>query len=229
MSLFKEFAWQETAVPTEFKSYRDITPEGREVWVGGDPRGCEQFNHLQGDNTFGYKGTCGLVSCEDILNQFGQRVTEDEIVAYARKNDLCEHSRWLELTAPDMCGGTTPEWQAQILRDYGVPARVEYHGSLAQLADDVAQNRGVIIEANAGVLWDEPNAYDDGAANHAVVVTGVARDVDTQAIVGFYINDSAPPASGRLVSVETLQEAWLQARGPYGGGCCVVTETGRPA
>lgn len=229
MSLFKEFAWQETPAPAELNYYRDLTPEGREVWVEGDPRECEQFNHLQGDNTFGYKGTCGLVSCEDILNQFEQQVTEDDIVAYARKNDLCEHSRWLELLAPEECGGTTPEWQAQILRDYGVAAQVDYGCSLARLADYAAQNRGVIIEANAGILWNEPNAYDDGAANHAVVVTGVARDSNTRAIVGFYINDSAPPASGRLVSVETLQAAWLEARGPYGGGCCVVTDAGRPA
>jgi hypothetical protein len=84
----------------------------------------------------------------------------------------------------------------------------------------VSDGHGVMLEVNAGVLWNDPNYYDHGAANHAISVIGVARDPDTGDVLGMYINDSGTGDSGRFVDVATLKSAWEQA-----GGEAVVVES----
>jgi hypothetical protein len=183
----------------------------------GDVDQFKDFNHHQGANP-DFQGTCGLVSCEDILKQFGQTdVTEEEIVEFAVENDLCDVSR-----DKYKSGGTSVFNQRDILQLHDIPAHVEVMNNFEGLASYVEQGRGVIIEVNAGVLWDEPSAYDFGNANHAICVTGYARNAETGNIEGFYINDSGrgyAADSGRFVSCDTLQEAFLDA-----GGMSVVTD-----
>jgi hypothetical protein len=88
------------------------------------------------------------------------------------------------------------------------------------LADQVEQGKGIIVEANAGVLWNDANYFEQGDANHAVVVTGVARDSQTNAVAGFYINDSGTGDAGKFVDKATMSQAWEQT-----GGLTVVTDT----
>src|SRR5262249_1362489 len=128
---------------------------------------------------------------------------------------------------PEHSGGTRPEDQIRILNDYGVPAHVEQGQSLEDLATNVEQGRGVIIEANAGYLWNQSQYLDDGAVNHAVVVTGVAPDPDRGEIEGFYINDSGDGQAAKFIDTNTMTSAWVNAGGP-----AVVTDvvhTGSPA
>jgi len=190
--------------------YQDVLPDGRRTIVTGDVEGCKKFNHRQGDNPYDYKETCGLVSCEGVLRQFGVNVTEADVVKYAATRGLCSPG-----------GGTTEYTQAQIISDFGVPARPEKLGSFERLAQCVGEGRGIIIAVNAGVLWNDGNYFDNGQANHAIVVTGVARDPVTDQIQGFFINDSGtgPQDSGRFIDVNTMQNAWLNT-----GGIGVVTE-----
>ena len=81
----------------------EVLPDGREAVEFGDPEGSERFNHCQGENELGFEGTCGLVSCEDIVNQFGGDTSENDIVKFAADHHLCEKS-------PEAAesGGTTP-------------------------------------------------------------------------------------------------------------------------
>ena len=191
--------------------------DGREVIVLGRPIEYAEVNHLQGDNPFGYGGTCGLVACEDVLRQFGRDVTEADVLTYAIRNGLCATGG-----PPELRGGTSVFTQAAILEGCGVAAQVQAMGSLEELADAIEQDYACIAAVNAGVLWDEGSAYDDGGANHSVVVTGVARDPETGDLLGVFINDSGvPPAgdSGRFVDAATMRLAWQDA-----GGTCVVTE-----
>lgn len=200
----------------------DVLPDGRETVVIGDVDGLADFTHPQGDNPFGFLGTCGLCSCECILRQFGIEVTEADVVEHAIDHGECHIS-----DDPTACGGTTVGDQVAILGDYGVPAHYELGGSLEDLAASLEQGRGVIIEANAGVLWDDVNAYDNGQINHAVVATGVARDPSTGEIQGFYVNDSGTGEAGRFVDAATMREAWMDP-----GGVSVVTDivrAGTPA
>lgn len=111
-------------------------------------------------------------------------------------------------------GGTTELQQAKILTDYGVRADPEKIGSFERLAQYVGEGRGIIIEVNAGVLWKDSNYFERGQANHAIVVTSVAKDTRTGQIQGFFINDSGRGSqdSGRFIDVKTMQNAWLTTR-----------------
>lgn len=191
----------------------DVLPDGREAVVIGDPEGYRRFNHQQGDNPYGFYGTCGLVSCEDILRQFGVEITESDIVRYAAQRGLCV------IDGPsEQLGGSSPMTQAELLSDLGVPAQVEVHGNLERLAARIESDRGVIICMNAGVLWNDATYYGQGGANHAVVVTGVARDPSSGAIQGFFINDSGTGKSAEFIDAATMQLGWLNM-----GGTAVVT------
>lgn len=196
----------------------ETLPSGDEAIVAGDCERCRDFNHLQGDNPYGFKGTCGLVSCEDVLRQFGVKTSEADVVRHAIDNGLC-NSRGFE---PGEMGGTTVRDQAQILTDFGVPASEHIAHSLDDLATGVESGRGVIIEVNAGVLWNDANYYGFGEPNHAITVTGIARDPETGRVLGAFINDSGrgfPEDSGRFLDAATLDAGWLEA-----GGGCVVTD-----
>ena len=197
-------------VPTRLETL----PDGRESITIGDVSRLAEFGHLQGRNDMGFLGTCGLCSCETVLNQFDVPVSERDVVEYAAGHGLCEVS-----ADPADCGGTTSDMQARILTDYGVPAHVERGQSLEDLAANVEQGRGVIVSANAGVLWNDAYAYEFGQANHAVAVIGVARSPGTGDVQGFYINDSGTGAAGRFVPASEMTEAWLET-----GGACVVTD-----
>jgi hypothetical protein len=89
------------------------------------------------------------------------------------------------------------------------------------------QGHGVIIAVNAGVLWNQPNAVENGQANHAVTVIGVARDQKTGDVAGFYVNDSGRPGhledAGRFISSEVMEKCYIEA-----GAMCVVMEDARP-
>ncbi|MGW7356221.1 C39 family peptidase [Streptomyces sp. NPDC054802] len=224
MTLDPEAAWWSDApsdlppqppdIPPEVPQHLDVLPDGRESLTVGDVPGLADLLQPQGDNPYGFQGTCGLCSCEGVLRQFGVNVTEADVLEHALRNGLCHVA-----DAPAECGGTTPGMQAEILSDYGVPAHVEQCGSLEELAAALEQGRGVIVEANAGVLWDDAAYYDFGSANHAVVVTGVGRDPGTGEIQGFYLNDSGSNQAGRFIDPESMAVAWLDA-----GGVAVVTD-----
>lgn len=199
----------------------DILPEsGQEVLVIGDVVRFREINHRQGDNPYGFLGTCGLVSCEDVLRQFGIEVTESDVVQHAVRAGLCEVS-----SNPSECGGTTEWSQAQVLTDAGLPAHAEYGQTLSDLLDWVTTGRGVIIEVNAGELWDNSNAYDGGRANHAICLTGAAIDPQSGELAGFYINDSGRAYdgdAGRYIPAELMQRMWADA-----GGSAVITDAMR--
>lgn len=191
-------------------------PNGHEGLLFGDPEACKDYNHKQGQNEFGYQGTCGLTSSAEVLNEFGIPMTENDVVRYAVEHGLCE----VTPGSPESSGGTTVADQAQILTDIGVPSHIETGHSLEELAAEIRDGHGVIIEVNAGELWGEPAYYDTGGPNHAITVTGVAVNPDTGMVEGVYINDSGTGDSGRFVPAEhAALQGWLS-----NGSLSVVTD-----
>jgi hypothetical protein len=63
-----------------------------------------------------------------------------------------------------------------------------------------------------------------GQANHAITITGIARDPYDGALFGFYINDSGDGQSGQFVSAQLMTSAF-----EHEGGFCVVTDSARAA
>lgn len=193
---------------------RGQLPDGERSLVIGDVRGCAAFNHLQGDNPEHDCGDCGIVCCAEVLDQFGVLMTEADVVRHAARY----HELHVVAGRPDQSGWTLPADQATILSDYGIPARAEAAQTIEWLALEVQRGHGVIAMVNAGVLWSEPRALGHGQANHAVTVTGIARDPYDGALQGFYINDSGDGRSGQFVSAHLMTTAFERP-----GGFCVVT------
>jgi Peptidase_C39 like family len=189
----------------------DVFPDGQPTLTIGDVAGYADFNHKQGDNPQGFTEDCGLVSCSDVLNQFGIHVTEADVVGHAIQYGECN----VIPGSPAGSGGTSPADQARLLTDYGVPAHCESNQSIEQLATAIEQGHGVIASVNAGVLWDQPQYVQGGGNNHAVTVTGVARDLGTGAIQGFYINDSGTGQSAEFVPVAVMTHAFQDTGGSF--------------
>jgi|SRR5579864_3141411 len=204
----EEADFREVLLETEVPSRLEQWPDGREMLIIGDPQGDKAFTHRQGDNPFGFEGTCGLCSCENVLRAFGLEVTEADVVAFAVKEGLCQVS-----DDPARSGGTTVFRQAELLSRLGVPSNATLGGTLDGLASDLEEGKGVIVELNAGVLWDRADFVEEGQANHAVTVTGVARDPQTGNIEGFFINDSGTGKAGQFVDASTMREAWVESGG----------------
>jgi len=196
----------------------EILPDGTEVVVTGDPQWSARFNHQQGDNSLGYQGTCGLVSCEEVLRQAGLEVTEEDVVRYA-----CDHGMCVTDASPEANGGTTVMEQATILNDLGVPAHPEALDSTEDLASHLEVGQSVILAVNAGELWNDPAAYGTGEANHSILATGVARNVETGEAAGFYVNDSGAGKGAWFVPADDMKAAWLDTGGmvvtTYGSVC----------
>jgi hypothetical protein len=203
----------------EVPSHLDVLPDGREIVVIGDPEGDKAFTHQQGQNSRGFLGTCGLCSCENVLRSFGLDVSETSMVIFASELGLCTADN----PDPAQCGGTSPMAIAEILTRHGIPADCSFDGSLDGLAANIEQGRGVIIGVNAGALWNDANSDSGGPANHAITVTGVARDPSTGEVQGFFINDSGPGRAAQFVDAALMRECWEDA-----GGTQIVTAESRP-
>jgi len=199
-------------------------PDGSEVVVTGDPIGDAPFNHQQGDNSYGFQNDCGLAASADVLNQFGIPASENDVVNFAAQNGLTDTSN----SDPAQNGGTTMADQVTVLTDAGVPAHSETGNTLNGLASEIDAGHGVIIGVDSSILWNQPQDTSNGAPDHAVTVTGVARDPNSGQIVGFYVNDSGDGNSAKFVDAATMQQAWINA-----GGSDVVTDgthtAGQPA
>jgi len=206
---------QELVSDSVVPQFEGVLPNGEATIVSGDPEALADFNHKQGENLYGFEQDCGLVAAQDVLNQFDIDVTEGDVVAHAVEHGLCN----VNLSDLSASGGSSPESLAELLEQYGVGAHAEYGASLEDLAAAFESGHAVIAAVNAGELWHDPSAFESGGANHAIVLTGVARDPATGGIQGFYINDSGPPDSGRLVDAATMRAASTDT-----GGKAVITD-----
>lgn len=192
----------------------EIRSDGTEVIVIGEPQKWAEIGHIQGDNGLGFKGTCGLVSCETVIKQFDIEVSESEIVDLAARHGWCVTDG-----SSSQCGGTQFSDMVSILDHYDIVAHEETVDSLEDIASFIDEGRTMIVGVNAGILWDDVNSYDFGQANHAIVVTGYERDIKTGVITGVYINDSGSGDFGKLIDVQTMQDSFVNV-----GGRCVVTD-----
>ena len=136
----------------------------------------------------GFSGTCGLVSCENVLRLAGIMVTENDLVAFAKSTKsersgdyLC--SRGSIFASKN--GGTGVEDRNEILAHFGLDA-VSLPCDVDAIAKYVEEGRGVIISVHCDQLY---HGYTDGGDLHAVCVTSVKRDKIGQ-LLGMYICDS---------------------------------------
>ncbi len=154
----------------------------------------EMAQYLYADQGSAYKnfqGTCGLCSCANVLRLSGVNLGEKDIIDYATKADLCTKT----LFNFPANGGTSPAERQKILEHFGIPssaypihmdngtATIE---SINEIANHVADGRGVIISVHANTLYNKGPAKNDF---HAVTVTSVKKNRYGD-VAGFYICDS---------------------------------------
>ena len=135
----------------------------------------------------GFLGTCGLVSCVNILRLAGYPATESEVVSYASttsagigRGKLCTTGSF-----PEDNGGTSAKTRQQILQHFGVKSELR-EASINNIAEAVSNGRGVIISVFAGMLYNGRSNYRD---LHAITVTSVKKDRYGN-VLGFYVCDS---------------------------------------
>src|SRR5713226_4450164 len=92
----------------------DTLPDGRRSLMLGDVPGYAAFNHQQGDNPEHFQADCGLVSVQDVLQQFGAHVSEGDVVTHALQLGEC----YVDPAAAGQSGGTLPSQDARILTEY---------------------------------------------------------------------------------------------------------------
>ena len=134
----------------------------------------------QGKNP-NHRGTCGIVSCVNILRLAGRiETTELEVLSHAIDHHLCGNRPIAEQS-----GGTTLKQRQKILRAFGLETE-QIPPSIDKIAECVSAGKGVIISVYANRLWKLSCSSN---LPHAVVVTSVIKDTSGK-VKGFYICDS---------------------------------------
>lgn len=148
----------------------------------------EKLDSCQG-KVNGFLGTCGLVSCVNVLRLAGYPASESEVVGYASttsmgfgrgRGRLCTTNKF-----PEENGGTSAKSRQQILNHFGIRSELR-DANVANIAYAVSEGRGVIISVYAGMLY---NGWSNHRDLHAITVTSVKKDRYGN-VLGFYVCDS---------------------------------------
>ena len=168
------------------------------------------LNSNQGKAVNNFIGTCGLVSCANLLTMAGVKISEADMVFYAsthRNNKSGELLCTID-DRPSFNGGTTYTDRQQILSYFGLQSHIQ-KATVDNISNAITDGKGVILAVDAGYFWNERRYRGMG---HAVTVTSVRKQGDR--IISFYICDSGTDGndSAREVPVKTISKA---IRGNY--------------
>lgn len=117
-----------------------------------------------------YLGTCGCVSCVNILRLAGINVTEQSLVSYAAFNTdesgkpLCTTGNTSEEN-----GATSYIDRQKILYAYGLDSSTE-ESNIENIFKFVSEGKGVIVSVHADFLYNKKFSDED---HHAVTITSV--------------------------------------------------------
>jgi hypothetical protein len=135
----------------------------------------------------GFKGTCGLVSCVNVLRLAGVDISEADIVLYASthkssvtKDYLCTVNK----KSAEKNGGTYYSDRQEILKHFGIHSIVQ-DATVDNIAEAVIEGKGVIVSVDAGRLYEDKRLK---RYSHAITVTSVSKL--NGLIEGFFVCDS---------------------------------------
>lgn len=138
-------------------------------------------------------GNCGVESARQIINRAGGApVTEDELLL-----ESMDYGDATWMSEGRYRGGTTVPSVGRILARHGVPSSLQ-PATMANIAQAVAERRGVITAHEVSVLW--ANGQTGG---HAVVVSGVLYNAHGE-IDAVLINDTGAGRCSDLIPVGTF-------------------------
>lgn len=166
-----------------------------------------------------FEGTCGLVSCVNVLRMAGVPITEADVVKYASttyEENTNTNAFVAFLTRKTLCvtnsvsslnGGTSASSRNKILEHFGIPGRTAPQ-SIETIAEAVSSGHGVIASVHAETLYFKRRPIHRDL--HAITITSVQKDT-TGKILGFYVCDSNAHTLGgtgaTYYTAEELEEA----------------------
>ena len=177
------------------------TSHGGQVTVGfptvivGDINAAAAASIFPGQQNF---GNCGVQSSEQIIHQAsGTAINENTILQVAINNGWAGNS-----ANPLSRGGTSAAGRQQILANYGVSSRV-VNTSPQAISTALVNRQGIIVNADAGVLWNNPAFIGGG---HAVTITDGDWDANGN-LTHVYVNDTGTGQQGQRMPVNNLMNA----------------------
>ena len=206
----------ETREPQSTDTKEPVSPlvDSQEGLTDEISQNAEGF-YKQGDNDFGFEGTCGPTSVANGLNQLlgENRFSENDVLTQAVNENLCFH----DSNNLEDCGSTTTEEFVQLYEHMGKLSGENIQVDTYEFDDvlsmeEVAQKleEGCIVTAavDSRTLWGEN--VDDAmgtpsmsrATDHWITVTKAERGEDGS-ITGFEVIDSGGGVS--YVDAETYQ------------------------
>lgn len=157
-------------------------------------------------------GNCGIQSANQVIEQATGTQTPEQV--------LMNQAIAAGLASPDPAnpinsGGTSAAQRQQILANNGVPSSVISNPTQQDISNAILDRRGIIINADAGQLWNGdpnvPNPAAFGGGGHAVVITDGDYDSNGN-LTHVIINDTGTGSQGRRVPIGQMMSA-NQARG----------------
>ncbi len=104
-------------------------------------------------------------------------------------------------------GGTFPYQREDLLNDNGVPAE-QVPGTMGNLAQGVADRKGVEADVWAGSIWPLSYGYKPGTGAHCVLVTGVEYDANGN-MKNVVINDTGAGDCGIAYPADVFKKALM--------------------
>jgi len=147
---------------------------------------------------------CGVESGRQIINQAnGTNITENAMLGSALKKNLA-HSAKKKDGSFDVknSGGTSAARRKAILDANGVKSSVQ-SATPQNVGVALSKGNGVIVNADAGKLWNDP-AYE--GSGHAVAVVGAEYD-DNGECKNVYINDTGTGKGPQKMPAKDFYEA----------------------
>jgi Ca2+-binding RTX toxin-like protein len=198
----------ENAKLLDFSDAENGLIDGVAVKVYGQPK-ANELDYAQGNAVVNYQGTCALTAIANLVTQSGKKTTEADVINLAISKGWCNTNPTIDASER---GSTSYVTQQSLLDTYGIPNTFlsGYNGQA--MANLVQSGRSVLLAVNAGKLWNgaPTTNYDFGVVDHVVTVTGVVKNAQTNALMGFYIADSGRGKvedMARYISAADLQSA----------------------
>lgn len=164
-----------------------------------------KLDSCQGKNP-AFQGTCGLVSCVNVLRLSGYPATEDEVVKYASSTSagFARGKLCITNSFPEDNGGTSASDRQKILAHFGIKSELA-DANVDSISKAVSEGRGVIISVYAGMLY---HGWSNHRDLHAITVTSVKKDTFGN-ICGFFVCDSGTGGcdSAKYYTVQQIASA----------------------
>ncbi len=159
----------------------------------GDPAAAAPYWRYQ------HHQDCGLMAVADVVGQItGQEPPQAGIQLRGMFTKSAAHTGTVY-----HFDGTSPEDLVVLLQQFGIASQITTGNTMPTIEQDLATGHKVIAALNAETIWNTDSG-DRGAADHAVVVTGVDTRTDL-----VHLNDSGiPTGRDEQIPLATFTQAW---------------------